>query len=55
MLLATRLDEQDLDAAGTQLVVPSDRCGARYISAVASIWIGTCRLPSDPMGARGDV
>ncbi|MEU6945558.1 hypothetical protein ABZ957_10025 [Streptomyces sp. NPDC046316] len=31
--------------AGTQLVMPSDRCGARYISTVTRIWIGTCRLP----------
>ncbi|MFD4137779.1 molybdopterin-dependent oxidoreductase [Streptomyces sp. NPDC058572] len=52
VLLATRLDEQDLAMAGTQLVVPSDRCGARYISAVTSIWIGTCRPPDNPMGAR---
>ncbi|MFK4227098.1 molybdopterin-dependent oxidoreductase [Streptomyces sp. NPDC019890] len=55
MLLATRMDGQDLDAAGTQLVVPSDRCGARYISAVTSIWIGACRLSDEPAGARGDV
>ncbi|MGW6534497.1 molybdopterin-dependent oxidoreductase [Streptomyces sp. NPDC055051] len=40
VLLATRMDDRDLDAAGTQLVVPSDRCGARYVSAVTGIWIG---------------
>ncbi|MFD9789873.1 molybdopterin-dependent oxidoreductase [Streptomyces sp. NPDC059070] len=42
VLLATRMDDEDLGAAGTQLVVPSDRCGARYISAVTGIWIGPC-------------
>ncbi|MFJ3901687.1 molybdopterin-dependent oxidoreductase [Streptomyces sp. NPDC090025] len=40
VLLATRLDGVDLDAAGTQLVVPSDRCGARYVSGVTRVWIG---------------
>lgn len=47
VLLATRLDGQELDAVGSQLVVPSDRCGARYISAISSIWIGACRVPED--------
>ncbi|MFG2642059.1 hypothetical protein ACGFYP_13960 [Streptomyces sp. NPDC048370] len=47
MLLATRMDGADLDDAGAQLVVPSDRCGARYISAVTRIWVGTCRPPAD--------
>ncbi|MCT4353968.1 molybdopterin-dependent oxidoreductase [Streptomyces sp. Je 1-79] len=53
VLLATRMDDQDLDGVGTQLVVPSDRCGARYVSAVTRIWIGTCRLPdaaAEPYG-----
>ncbi|WP_314622045.1 molybdopterin cofactor-binding domain-containing protein [Streptomyces stackebrandtii] len=45
VLLATRMDGEALDAAGTQLVVPSDRCGARYVSAVTGIWIGSCRTP----------
>ncbi|MFG2330958.1 molybdopterin-dependent oxidoreductase [Streptomyces sp. NPDC048604] len=45
ILLATRMDDEDLDVAGAQLVVPSDRCGARYVSAVTGIWVGTCRLP----------
>ncbi|MFG2568030.1 molybdopterin-dependent oxidoreductase [Streptomyces sp. NPDC048567] len=40
VLLATRMDGHDLDEAGTQLVVPSDRCGARYVSAVTGIWLG---------------
>ena len=47
ILLATRLDGQDLDAVGSQLVVPSDRCGARYISAISSIWVGACRVPEE--------
>lgn len=46
MLLATRMDDADLDEAGAQLVVPSDRCGARYVSAVRRIWVGTCRPPA---------
>ncbi|MFD0142570.1 MULTISPECIES: molybdopterin-dependent oxidoreductase [unclassified Streptomyces] len=45
VLLATRMDDEELDVAGTQLVVPSDRCGARYVSAVTGIWIGAPRLP----------
>ncbi|MEU7513247.1 hypothetical protein AB0B13_14740 [Streptomyces sp. NPDC042898] len=45
VLLATRMDDEALDEAGTQLVVPSDRCGARYVSAVTGIWIGSCRTP----------
>ncbi|MFF7177154.1 molybdopterin-dependent oxidoreductase [Streptomyces sp. NPDC008121] len=54
VLLATRMDDEDLDAAGTQLVVPSDRCGARYVSAVTGIWIGTCRVPGAPSPADRD-
>lgn len=49
VLLATRLDGKDLDEAGAQLVVPSDRCGARYISAVTHVWFGALAAPtSDP-------
>ncbi|MEW1699633.1 molybdopterin-dependent oxidoreductase [Streptomyces sp. NPDC093249] len=40
VLLATRMDDGELDAAGPQLVVPSDRCGARYVSAVTGVWVG---------------
>ncbi|MFI6090752.1 molybdopterin-dependent oxidoreductase [Streptomyces sp. NPDC051218] len=43
ILLATRLDDTELDAVGSQLVVPTDRCGARYISAITSIWTGAYR------------
>jgi DMSO/TMAO reductase YedYZ molybdopterin-dependent catalytic subunit len=47
VLLATRLDGEDLDEAGCQLVVPSDRCGARYVSAVTHVWFGSLSAP-DP-------
>ncbi len=40
ILLATRLDGRGLDTAGSQLVVPSDRCGARYVSAITRVWAG---------------
>ncbi|MFF0744759.1 molybdopterin-dependent oxidoreductase [Streptomyces sp. NPDC004111] len=36
-LLATALDGQPLDACGSQLVVPTDRCGARYISGITRV------------------
>ncbi|KIZ16289.1 molybdopterin-dependent oxidoreductase [Streptomyces natalensis] len=45
ILLATALDGRALDEAGSQLVVPSDRCGARYISAITGIWVGACAVP----------
>ncbi|GAA1369714.1 molybdopterin-dependent oxidoreductase [Streptomyces beijiangensis] len=48
VLLATRMDGRGLDAEGSQLVVPSDRCGARYISAITRIWVGTCSAPARP-------
>ncbi|MFC9293374.1 molybdopterin-dependent oxidoreductase [Streptomyces sp. NPDC057011] len=46
VLLATRLDGVDLDGAGSQLVVPSDRCGARYVSAVTHVWFGSLLVPA---------
>ncbi|MER6520423.1 molybdopterin-dependent oxidoreductase [Streptomyces sp. NPDC001553] len=46
VLLATRLDGEDLDEAGSQLVVPSDRCGARYVSAVTHVWFGALTPPT---------
>ncbi|GHJ40112.1 molybdopterin-dependent oxidoreductase [Streptomyces sp. TS71-3] len=53
VLLATRMDGHPLDADGSQLVVPSDRCGARYVSAITQVWIGTWpRSVPDP-GADG--
>lgn len=45
ILLATAMDGRALDRSGSQLVVPSDRCGARYISAITGIWFGTCDPP----------
>ncbi|MFI5758640.1 molybdopterin-dependent oxidoreductase [Streptomyces sp. NPDC051569] len=45
ILLATALDGRSLESAGSQLVVPSDRCGARYISAITSVWVGACGVP----------
>jgi DMSO/TMAO reductase YedYZ molybdopterin-dependent catalytic subunit len=37
MLLATDMDGRGLETEGAQLVVPSDYCGARYISAVTAV------------------
>ncbi|GGO82085.1 molybdopterin-dependent oxidoreductase [Wenjunlia tyrosinilytica] len=51
ILLATRMDGRALDADGSQLVVPSDRCGARYVSAITSIWVGPCAVPPDEASA----
>ena len=48
VLLATRMDGRALDAQGSQLVVPSDRCGARYVSAITRIWVGACAVPVPP-------
>ncbi|MCX4551293.1 molybdopterin-dependent oxidoreductase [Streptomyces sp. NBC_01500] len=46
ILLATAMDGRDLDLTGSQLVVPSDRCGARYISAITRVWVGACAFPA---------
>lgn len=40
VLLATEMDGRELDLEGSQLVVPWDHCGARYVSAVSGIWVG---------------
>ncbi|MHA6761914.1 molybdopterin-dependent oxidoreductase [Streptacidiphilus sp. PAMC 29251] len=40
ILLATSIDGRPLDAAGPQLVVPGDTCGARYISGITAVWVG---------------
>ncbi|MFE0100420.1 molybdopterin-dependent oxidoreductase [Streptomyces sp. NPDC059009] len=53
VLLATSLDGADLDRAGSQLVVPSDRCGARYISAITQVWVGACAVPGEVLPAAG--
>lgn len=44
VLLATRMDGRGLDEAGSQLVVPADRCGARYISAITRVGRGVAAL-----------
>ncbi|MFJ4964794.1 molybdopterin-dependent oxidoreductase [Streptomyces sp. NPDC088729] len=40
VLLATWMDGRPLEPEGSQLVVPSDRCGARYVTAIARVWVG---------------
>lgn len=50
MLLATSLDGMELDAAGSQLVVPSDWCGARYVSAISRVWVGDWQGPLSAPG-----
>ncbi|MGP9018008.1 molybdopterin-dependent oxidoreductase [Streptomyces sp. BR1] len=52
VLLATRMDGRELDAEGSQLVVPSDRCGARYVSAITRIWVGP--FPADAVEGGGE-
>ncbi|MBU3866147.1 molybdopterin-dependent oxidoreductase [Streptomyces sp. 4503] len=37
VLLAVTIDGTPLDRAGPQLVLPQDRCGARYISGIEAI------------------
>ncbi|QWB21153.1 MULTISPECIES: molybdopterin-dependent oxidoreductase [Streptomyces] len=37
VLLAVTLDDTPLDRAGSQLVLPQDRCGARHISGIDAI------------------
>ncbi|WP_237530372.1 molybdopterin-dependent oxidoreductase [Streptomyces sp. SID3212] len=48
ILLATSMDGRGLDAEGSQLVVPSDHCGARYVSAITSVWLGAYAGPPPP-------
>ncbi|RPK38462.1 Oxidoreductase molybdopterin binding domain protein [Streptomyces sp. ADI92-24] len=48
VLLATRMDGRGLDGAGSQLVVPADRCGARYISAISHVWVGAWPVSVQP-------
>lgn len=43
VLLAATVDGTPLDLAGPQLVLPQDRCGARYISGISAIRVdGGC-------------
>lgn len=51
VLLATALDGIQLDVLGAQLVVPSDRCGARYISGITQVRLRACA----GTGAGGEV
>ncbi|QLJ01600.1 molybdopterin-dependent oxidoreductase [Streptomyces sp. NEAU-sy36] len=37
VLLGVSIDDTPLDAAGPQLVLPQDRCGARHISGITAI------------------
>ncbi|MER5949018.1 molybdopterin-dependent oxidoreductase [Streptomyces sp. NPDC001904] len=37
VLLAATIDGAPLDRAGPQLVLPQDRCGARYVSGITAI------------------
>ncbi|MET8982217.1 molybdopterin-dependent oxidoreductase [Streptomyces sp. NPDC004539] len=39
VLLAATLDATPLDHAGAQLVLPQDRCGARYVSGIEAIHV----------------
>ncbi|MFJ6462149.1 molybdopterin-dependent oxidoreductase [Streptomyces sp. NPDC091387] len=47
-LLATGMDGRGLDAAGSRLVMPADRCGARYISAITHVWAGVLPVSVQP-------
>lgn len=46
VLLALRRDGVALERNGPQLVVPSDRCGSRFVSTVSHIWVGVREIPS---------
>jgi DMSO/TMAO reductase YedYZ molybdopterin-dependent catalytic subunit len=54
VLLAASLDGHGLDTAGSQLVVPTDRCGARYISAITGIRVGTWEAAGECEGGPGE-
>ncbi|MFI5532877.1 hypothetical protein ACIA8O_30515 [Kitasatospora sp. NPDC051853] len=47
ILLATSIDDTPLDTPGPQLVVPADRCGARYVSGITEVWLGPAPDPAD--------
>lgn len=47
VLLAGSMDGLPLDACGCQLVVPGDRCGARYVSAITTVWCGAHVFAAD--------
>ncbi|GAA0654698.1 hypothetical protein GCM10010193_01120 [Kitasatospora atroaurantiaca] len=41
ILLATSIDGTPLDETGPQLVIPADHCGARYVSGITAVWLGS--------------
>jgi hypothetical protein len=55
VLLATAVDGRSLEAEGCQLVVSSDRCGARYVSGITSLWFGACPIPAAGVPSRETV
>ncbi len=46
VLLATRMGDRPLERVGSKLVVPRDRCGARYVSAHTRVWVGADDSPA---------
>ncbi|MFD7730512.1 molybdopterin-dependent oxidoreductase [Kitasatospora phosalacinea] len=54
ILLATSVDGAPLDVAGPQLVVPTDRCGGRYVGGVTDVWVGPV-APGLPAPETADV
>ncbi|MBV2356356.1 molybdopterin-dependent oxidoreductase [Streptomyces sp. J2-1] len=55
VLLAVSMDEDPLDGAGSQLVLPQDRCGARHISGITAIRVEGGHgfgSPAPPVPAR---
>lgn len=57
VLLAVTLDDTLLDRAGSQLVLPQERCGARYIGGIDAVHVdggySACTAPAP--GGRGPV
>ncbi|WP_418082113.1 hypothetical protein [Streptomyces globisporus] len=39
------MDGRPLEPDGSQLVMPRDRCGARYVSSITRVWVGAAQLP----------
>lgn len=52
VLLAVTLDGAPLDRVGPQLVLPQDRCGARYISGIEVIRVDGGYPPEHPPDSR---
>ncbi len=47
ILLGVSMDGRPLDGGGCQLVVPGDGCGARYVSAITTVWFGAHPFPTE--------